>query len=40
MVLVRYGKVGVRELGELIIDSWRARAPKRVLADFESRAST
>jgi hypothetical protein len=38
MVLVRYRKVGVKELGELITDSWRARAPKRVLTDFESRA--
>jgi hypothetical protein len=37
MVLVRYRKVGVKELRELITDSWRAKAPKRVLAEFESR---
>jgi hypothetical protein len=37
-VLVRYRKVGVKELRELITDSWRVKAPKRVLAEFESRA--
>jgi hypothetical protein len=36
-VLVRYGKVGVKELRELITDSWRQKAPKRVLAEFEGR---
>jgi hypothetical protein len=36
MVLVRYGKVGVKELRELITDSWRKRAPKRVLAEFDA----
>ena len=35
-VLVRYGKVGVKELTELITDSWRVKAPKRVLAAFDS----
>ena len=35
-VLVRYGKVGVKELRELITDSWRVKAPKRVLAAFDA----
>jgi hypothetical protein len=35
-VLVRYKHVGVRELRELITDSWRIKAPKRVLAEFEA----
>ncbi|MEY2421080.1 MAG: hypothetical protein QOI95_1147 [Acidimicrobiaceae bacterium] len=35
-VLVRYGKVSVKELRELITDSWRVKAPKRVLAGFEA----
>ena len=29
-VLVRYKRVGVRELRELITDSWRIKAPKRL----------
>jgi hypothetical protein len=37
-VLVRYGKVRAKELRELITDSWRVKAPKRVLAAFELRA--
>ena len=36
IVLLRYGKVGVRELRELITDAWRARAPKRLVAGFDS----
>ena len=35
-VLVRYRKVSVKELRELITDSWRNKAPKRVLAAFEA----
>jgi hypothetical protein len=35
-VLVRYGKVGINELRELITDSWRVKAPKRVRAAFEA----
>jgi hypothetical protein len=30
MICVRFGKVGVRELRELLTDAWRLRAPKRV----------
>jgi hypothetical protein len=39
MVLLRYAKVGVKELRELITDSWRLKAPKRVLAAFEAAES-
>ena len=35
-VLERYAKVGKKELRELITDSWRVKAPKRVLAAFDS----
>lgn len=35
-VLVRYAEVDVAELRELITDSWRLKAPKRVLAAFEA----
>lgn len=35
-VLVRYAEVDVVELRELITDSWRLKAPKRVLAAFEA----
>lgn len=35
-LLVRYARVEVDELEELIIDSWRTRAPKRLLAAFDS----
>jgi hypothetical protein len=34
-VLVRYGKVGVNELRELLTDAWRAKAPKRLVAEFD-----
>lgn len=34
MVLVRLEAVGVGELGELITDSWRLRAPRRLLAQL------
>lgn len=36
-VLVRMGEVGPDELGELLTDAWRLRAPKRVLAAFDRR---
>jgi hypothetical protein len=35
-VLVRVAKVGVKELRELLTDSWRSRAPARVRAAFEA----
>jgi hypothetical protein len=35
-VLVRLGKVGKRQLRELIEDAWRIRAPKRLLAGFDN----
>jgi len=34
-VLVRLGAVAADELLELLTDSWRLRAPKRVLAQFD-----
>ena len=34
-ICVRFGKVGVRELRELITESWRLRAPKTVLRAFD-----
>ena len=38
-LLVRYGEVDLDELRELITDSWRLKAPRRVVAAFESRNS-
>ena len=35
-VLVRFKNVGTRELRELLTESWRLKAPKRVLAAFEA----
>lgn len=35
MVLVRFGAVDVDELSELLTESWRLRAPKRVLAQLD-----
>jgi hypothetical protein len=32
-VLVRLGKVGKRQLRELIEDAWRIRAPKRMVTE-------
>lgn len=37
MVLVRLAAVGERQLRELLVDSWRVRAPKRVLAAHGER---
>jgi hypothetical protein len=36
MVLVRFGAVEVEELTELLTESWRIRAPKRVRAAFDA----
>lgn len=36
MVLIRFGAVDVDELTELLTDSWRLRAPARVLAQFDA----
>lgn len=33
-VLVRFGAVDVAELTELLTDSWRLRAPKRIAAEL------
>lgn len=35
VVLVRLPEVGEEELRELLVDGWRVRAPKRVLAAYE-----
>jgi hypothetical protein len=35
-VLVRLGKVGRRQLAELIEDAWRIRAPKRVISQYDN----
>jgi hypothetical protein len=35
-VLVVVAAVSVDELGELLTESWRLRAPKRLLADFDA----
>ena len=37
-ILVRLGAVGIRELRELITESWRLRAPPKVLAAFDADA--
>jgi hypothetical protein len=37
-VLVNLDAIGVDELRELIIDSWRSKAPKRVLAAYDDAA--
>jgi hypothetical protein len=37
-VLVRLAKVGKRELRELLTDAWRTRAPKALIADFDTRS--
>lgn len=35
LVLVRFAAVDVEELTELLTESWRVRAPKRVLPDLD-----
>ena len=37
-VLVNLKAIGVRELRELITDSWRLKAPKRVLSAFDEQS--
>lgn len=37
-VLVRLDRVDKTELAELIEEAWRLHAPKRLVAEFESRA--
>ncbi|MFG1701849.1 MmcQ/YjbR family DNA-binding protein [Nonomuraea sp. M3C6] len=34
-VLVRFGAVDAGEMGELLADAWRLRAPKRLAAGFD-----
>ena len=36
MVLVRFRAVGVKELTELLTESWRIRAPKRLVTAFDA----
>ncbi|RZS36527.1 hypothetical protein EV193_107208 [Herbihabitans rhizosphaerae] len=36
LVLVRFSAIDVDELTELLTESWRLRAPKRVLAEFDA----
>lgn len=36
-LLVRYAAVDARELDELITDSWRLKAPQRVVAAFDAQ---
>jgi hypothetical protein len=38
MVLVRLPEVELDELTEVLTDSWRARAPRRLLAEFDRQA--
>src|SRR5256885_15184447 len=38
-LLVRYAAVDVDELRELITDSWRLKAPKRVVAAYDAQHS-
>jgi hypothetical protein len=35
MVLVRFAAINVDELTELLTESWRLRAPRRLVADFD-----
>ncbi len=37
-LLVRYAAVDVDELRQLITDSWRVKAPTRVVAAFDAQA--
>lgn len=37
MVLVRLATVDAAELAELVTESWRRSAPKRLLAEFDAR---
>jgi hypothetical protein len=35
LILVRFEAIDVPELTELVTDSWRLRAPKRLVSDFD-----
>ncbi|MGP3955018.1 MmcQ/YjbR family DNA-binding protein [Nonomuraea sp. 3N208] len=35
IVLVRLGQVGPEQMGELLTDAWRLRAPKRLAAEYD-----
>ncbi|MGY2067832.1 MmcQ/YjbR family DNA-binding protein [Blastococcus sp. SYSU DS0619] len=37
VVLVRLDRISTEELAELVEDAWRARAPKRLLAESDDR---
>lgn len=39
LVLIRLGRIDSTELEELLIESWRTRAPKRVLKAYDEAAS-
>jgi hypothetical protein len=36
LVLVRLSEVGVDELSELVVESWRLRAPRRDVKDYDA----
>ncbi len=38
MVLIRFAEIDTDELEELIVDSWRERAPKRLVQIFDDSA--
>ncbi|MEO3804084.1 MmcQ/YjbR family DNA-binding protein [Nonomuraea sp. B1E8] len=38
IVLARFGAVDAEEMGELLTEAWRLRAPKRLAAEFDARA--
>jgi hypothetical protein len=40
MVLLRLGKIGVKELAELLDEAWRVRAPKRLLLERQEKKET
>jgi hypothetical protein len=40
MVLINLERVDPGELRELVIESWRRRAPKRLLADYDAAAAS
>ncbi|TMR97056.1 MmcQ/YjbR family DNA-binding protein [Nonomuraea basaltis] len=35
IVLMRLGEVDAEEMGELLVDAWRLRAPKRLAAEYD-----
>ena len=37
-VLVRLGKIGVKDLREMIVEAWLARAPKTLVREYLTRA--